>query len=54
MSYHMEKKIQIAKQLGISVAVLEQYLELKQAEASGEKIEVGVHEGAIRAATPTK
>ncbi len=54
MSYHMEKKIQIAKQLGISVAVLEQYLELKQAEASGEKIEVGVHESTVRVAAAAK
>jgi predicted transcriptional regulator len=41
MSYQTEKKVQIAKQLGISVAALEQYLQLKQAEASGGKPDVG-------------
>jgi predicted transcriptional regulator len=51
MSYQTEKKVQIAKQLGISVAVLEQYLQLKQAEASGDRLEAGDRGDSVRLGT---
>lgn len=34
MNHPLDKKAQIAKQLGVSVQVLEQYLQLKRAESA--------------------